>query len=441
MNKTVFISSFHPFISRNILATELLARLTGQGIRVVLLVPEKKKNFFDEEFGSWREKGVAIESFDTSLLWQDRFLNYLALAALSTRTLWLKRRTEMKGSGTFATYLLANPLGQLLTRALSRLLTPSETYAEAFKRYVPDAVFMTDINSLFDVRLYYDAHARSIPVLGMVRSWDNLTAKGLMRVIPELLAVHSDTEKREARTLHGVKEERIRVIGIPHYDRYVTGERMSRERFFDGLGISHHKRLVLFTPTGDRYLSQNTIDKEITDLLDTELPEDCHLLVRLPPTDKVASLENYQGRRVTIERPSTRFKTFKNIELAPGDEEHLADTLQWSDLVVTGPSTICIDAAFFNKPVILIGFDGKHERPYLSGLRRYYDYDHWKPILESGGVWFAETQEDFKKALDAYLKDASLHQSGRERIVKDEAYNRDGKSAERLVQVLMELIP
>lgn len=434
--KTLLISSFHPFISRNILATELLSLLTQRGVRVVLLVPLLKQTFFEEEFGSLESQGVFIEAVPVISGWRDRFVNYCALSALRTRTLALKRKTEMQGRGEWLAPFLANVLGQRLVRALHTLLTPRGTFAQIFERYNPDLIFVTDVNHLFDMRLARDARTKDVPVLAMVRSWDNLTSKGLIRIIPDVLLVHSETERREALELQGVPGDRIEVIGIPHYDRYVTGVRLPREDFFARLGVSSRKRLVLFTPTGDRYLSNNNVDRDIVDLLDANLPDDCHLLVRLPPTDKVDALNNYSGRRVTIERPSTRFKTFKNIEIAPGDEEHLADSLFWSDLVITGPSTICVDAAFFDKPTILIGFDGKHARSYQEGIRRYYDYDHWVPVFQSGGVKLVETESQLVSALQDYLTDSTRDASGRAEIVRREAYQRDGKATERLANIL-----
>jgi CDP-glycerol glycerophosphotransferase (TagB/SpsB family) len=337
-------------------------------------------------------------------------------------------------------YFLANRVGRALVRWLHAVLTPRGTFRALFERYRPSLVLATDMNNYFDMRLMQDAGSARVALVGMVRSWDNLTSKGLLRVLPNLLIVHNITEKEEAMRLHKVLESRIRVVGISHYDRYATGARTPRETFFKNLGIPSEKRLVLFAPVGDRYLSDNSVDREIVEMLDARLPDDCHLLVRLPPTDSVAALDGFMGKRVTIERPTARFKTFKNVELAPGDDEHLADTLYWTDLVVTGPSTIAIDAAFFDKPVILIGFNGQGERPYYRSIRRYYDYDHWKPVLASGGVRLVENTVALKEACAAYLADPAHDAEGRERLVEVEAYRRDGSATSRLVEVLLDTL-
>ena len=50
--------------------------------------------------------------------------------------------------------------------------------------------------------------------------------------------------------------------------------------------------------------------------------------------------------------------TFKDRDLSHKDDVRLADSLYYSDVVISGPSTIMIDGAVFNKPIILINFDG-----------------------------------------------------------------------------------
>src|SRR3989338_6600011 len=92
--KTVFITSFHILISRNILTADIFLLLAKGDRQVVILCPRKKEEFFRKEF---EQDGIIIESVAANLNWRDFFLRFLSLAALRTKTLWLKRRTEMKG--------------------------------------------------------------------------------------------------------------------------------------------------------------------------------------------------------------------------------------------------------------------------------------------------------------------------------------------------------
>lgn len=445
---TILISSFHPLISRNILATGLLGKLAAGGARVILAVPEKKRQFFESEFG---RNGVLIEGVPRELTGRDRVLRYLATAAVGTRSLQIKRRTDMGGSGQWLSRFIANRRwAQGLIRALDARFTPRGRFAGLLGRDRPDLVFATDVQNENDVRLIHEARRASIPVVGMVRSWDNLTSKGLIRVVPDVLLVQNEIIRREAEALHGVAPEHITVVGIPHYDRYLSrlifseknlGGAHERFEFFKAFHLDPAKRLVVYAPVGDRYVGGKPVDRDIIVLLASLLPATHQLLVRLPPTDSVNLKGLAPSPKITIMRPGRQLAgdpaMFRMNELSREDDDILRDTIYYSDLVVSGPSTFAVDAAVFDKPVILIGFDGRQSNPYDSSVIRYYDYDHFRPLLASGGARLVRDEAALSAALDAYLADPSLDASGRKRLVAEQCGRCDGQATERLSRLLL----
>ncbi len=437
----ILITSFHPLISRNILSTPLASLLVKAGAQVVLAVPEKKSAFFNAEFAG---DGIVITGVPRDLTWRDRFLRYVALAAVGTRSLAIKRRSDMGGSGAWLAIFIANrPFARRAIRAIDALLTPRGRFGAMLSRERPDLVFSTDVQNESDVRLMREAKRRGIPVIGMVRSWDNLTSKGLIRAMPDHLAVQNDIIRREAITLHGIPPERISVVGIPHYDRYVIGAAHARGEFLRTFGLDPAKRLVVYAPIGDRYVGGKPVDRDIIVLLASLLPATHQLLVRLPPTDSV----NLEGlgtlTNVTVMRPGRQLARnpamFRSNELALADDDVLRDTLSHADLVVSGPSTFAVDAALFDKPVILIGFDGKQANPYDSSVVRYYDYDHFQALLASGGARLVRDEAALSAALNAYLADPSLDASGRKRLIREQCGQCDGRATERLSRLLLAL--
>src|SRR3989344_6094135 len=364
--KTVVIPSFHTIISRNILSTPILRDLLSSAVRVVILVSKKQEAFFREEFGN---SGAIIEALDLSIGFRDIFLRYLSLSALLTASLNLKRKTEMKGSGNYLILLTPLSLRQWLVRFLSKTFAPSEPFIELFLKYDPTLIFGTDVANDLEVRLLAHAKRRGVPTVSMVRSWDNLTSKGYIRIVPDELLVWNDLIKKEAIKLHHVPEEKIAVVGIPHYDAYLKSPSLSGRGLRQKLGIPDNKKFITFAPAGDRYLDKNTVDRDIVFLLEKYIPIELDILVRLPFSDTVSLLEKEKfSSRVHIYRPGTDFKVIKNTELSKEEEEILIATLKYSELIVVGPSTFVIDAALFDKPIIVVGFDGLEERPYLKGI-------------------------------------------------------------------------
>ncbi len=438
--KTIFITSFHGLISRNILATPVLGRLLARSdVGVILLVPEPKKLFFASEFLHPR---IYISGVAESVTRSDRFSRYLAFSLVKTRSLAIKRKTELRGSGAWLAALLGGRAGAMAAaRWLDRRFTPRDRFGPVLDRYRPNLVFAADVQNENDVRLMHEARDRGIPVVGMVRSWDNLAAKGMIRITPDALIVNNEIIRDEAVRYSAIPAEKIRVVGIPHYDRYLTEPRSSREEFFRRISGDPSKRLILYAPTGDRYLGENTVDREVIELIVAAMPSDCQLLVRLPPMDAVSGVPKEGKGRLIFDRPRASFLDVRNTELTAEADRHLADTLSYADLVIAGPSTMAVDAAFFNKPVILVGFDGKRERPYYESVARYFDYEHWQPVLSSGGVRLVRNAGEFQDWIQRYLADSEIDASGRRAIALAQCWRLDAASSQRLADILLSFLP
>ncbi|HEY4517496.1 MAG TPA: CDP-glycerol glycerophosphotransferase family protein, partial [Candidatus Paceibacterota bacterium] len=127
----------------------------------------------------------------------------------------------------------------------------------------------------------------------------------------------------------------------------------------------------------------------------------------------------------------------KSNEMTYEDLLHLADSLHWSEVVVSSASTIAIDAAALGKPIVLTAFDGRRQKPYYESVRHYFDFNHMRNLTATGGVVVAGSEDAFIEALRAYLKNSFLHVREREGIVREQCYVQDGKASERLANVLL----
>lgn len=438
--KTILITSFHPIISRNIFSTEIPHLLKKRGYRVCVAVPAFKKDFFEKEYSS-----IGIEVFPVDILETKRenILRYMALSAIKSCTLTIKRRAEMNGRGVIFSLFFANILGVSILRWLENVTYKKSTFKYMLQEIKPDLVFATDLQNSGDIRLMNESKKLRILTVGMVRSWDNLSSKGAIRVLPDRLIVTNSIIAEEAQKKHFVPKGIIRIVGIPHYDAYKNCSKITKKEFFESMSIrqSLDHKTVLYVPTGDRYIKDNNVDCDIVDLLDRNLPKEVIVLVRLPIGDSVRGIsENSNGfsDRVYIMLPTQKFAHIKMSELSPLNEKILSNTLYWSDVVVSGPSTMIIDANFFDKPVVVTAFDGYKKRIYLESIRRFFDYDYLKKALSYGGISYASSPEDLCREVGDYILNPKKNASGRNRLAWAEAEFLDGESCERLVDALLE---
>ena len=413
------------------------------GNEVVVLVPDYKRSFFEE---TYRLPSVRFEGVATGPATRSRWgkmAKRVAEALPNTRRAEIGRRRTLTGNRKSALvyWLCYAPLGLIgklpwavrWFRRLDFLLSPAGRFFSVLDRYQPALVFSTDIQNEHDVGLMQDARRRGYPVLGMVRSWDNLTTRAL-RFVPPHIVVHNDIIKAEAVRYHGVAPDTVSVVGISHYDRYLRGPTLSREEFFKRIGARGDTKLVLYFPICDYRLEKNIVDPYVMGLLGRT--EGITTLVRFPPAASVGLGDFVKPRTVIYDTPGHEFQPGRvdDRELTPEDDERLANALRWCDVVVAGPSTAVIDAALFRKPVILVDFYPRD----LPDEGRIYEYgaEHILNILATAGAHRVRSEQEFFDALKRYCDEPEIDADGRERIVREQCWRTDGASCKRLARLV-----
>jgi hypothetical protein len=321
---------------------------------------------------------------------------------------------------------------RLFRMAFERLASGRE-FGYLFLRYRPDLLFATDVYTPFDIKLMLLAKGRSTKVIGMVRSWDNVTSKTLLTIIPDRLIVNAERMKAEAMLYGDVPAERIAVVGVPHYDRYPDASlRTPRKVFFEQIGLDPALTLILFTPPSDHYLKHDPVTPVVLEAIDSL---GAAVLVRFSLVGKT-DLGGYRPPpQVVIDEPGTS-PDFTEAHLSRSADQHLAGSIYHAGLVITWASTMIIDAAVLDRPIILVGFDAT-KRPYGESILQYYDYDHQRRILETGGCRLVRSPEELSEWTMRYLADSSLDRQGRARIVREYCGALDGKAGERLANVIL----
>lgn len=438
-------------ISRNILATGLLEML-AKNARVVVLAPQLKKEYFEREFAAPSEAlakdgKIIVEGVNTDLSRRDLFFRKLFWAFSASRGAYIKKRAKFYEDGDLADFILsAAPAflfrGSRIAVGAIRFLDNSlpeskDLFSQLFLKYKPEKVFLTDLQNELDVRLLKSAKKAGIKTIGMIRSWDNLSSKGLLRALPDTLITHNETIKKEAVRTNFADEASIIPIGIPHYDKYVSGKTMEREEFFRKFNLDPKKKTVLFAPIGDRYIRNNETDKYV---LETLSGLDVNILVRLPPMD-VVNFKGFasKGAKVVLDKNGTSvWKGGEKLnEISKDDDAKLHAQLKYSDIVVTGQSTISIDAALFGKQSIIACFEPPPRRNYWDSVRRYYDYDYFLDYAKSGGIKFADSPQELVRLVEECIKNPDLNKPALENIIKTQIFRADGKATERLANVLL----
>jgi len=453
--KTVFITCYHSFISRNIFNSDVLNTLKKhKELRIIILAPSNKKDFLERYYGG---KNIIIESFDLDEAVKRKYSKFwyrLAFLLQNTNYVQDQRKERLfnhRNLFGYLNYFLVNTVAEILSRLgfarkiyrfFDFLFSPKNFLQEYLNKYSPLLIFSTDIFSEHDSFILREAKAKEIPVIGMVRSWDNTTTKGALRVFPNFVIVNSPQTKKELHEFHSYPLEKIFVVGLPQFDNWLNGSTLSKQEFFKKIGADINKKLILFSPAGN---ALSNTDWQICQILkdgvkDGFLPSDIQFLIRNHPAHP-ADFSNFEpDGHFIIESPGTKFKEGKETEIGPDDQSHLLNSVYYSDVVIYIATSLGLDATIFDKPQIIASFDGWEKKPYVKSVKRYHNEDNLRSLIVLGGTRVVESKEDLFLWIRKYLENPEIDREGRKRIIENHLYKIDGKAGERIADFILKFI-
>ncbi|MFN0071858.1 MAG: CDP-glycerol glycerophosphotransferase family protein [Chloroflexota bacterium] len=326
----------------------------------------------------------------------------------------------------------------------SDLCTLGARYAEVFATYRP-SLLVTPTTGLYfgEGPLMARADRLGVPSVAIDLSWDHFTTKTAPLRRVHGLSVWNGLMKREAMHLHGYRDHQVTVTGVPQFDIYAEKRQLgTREQFLERVGAHPGRKLITLT-TIPPVLFRNhpdVIETLVRAIENDELDVPAQLLVRVHPRDDVSQYERFMRHPlVVIEKPfrETIVAEGSNVDPSLADRLHLGATLYHSDVIVNVASTIAIEAAIMDTPIVNIAYDGAEQRDYLESTRRYYDYTHFRPLVNARATRLARSPENLVNEVRSYLQQPARDRDGRARAMEQLCYRVDGSSGERVADFVL----
>lgn len=449
---TVVVSVPHGGAAGNILRTGVVSRVldADSSVRVVLVSPLVKDPGFTSEFTHPRIVLEDLPAHRPAGL-EARLLALVQAAYLDsgvTESVKIRRAEALeKGAVRWvkAKKLMAAAVAPSLVNPATRYDLSdrfvSHPWAESlFDRYQPAMLVVSNPGLILsEVPLLRVAAKRRIQSVAVDPSWDNFTNKLIPVRRVNRLIVWNDLMKDQATSLHGYSPDEIRLAGTPQWDLYFRNDVvMTREAFLRQVGADPAKKLVTLTTSPFELYPH--CDRVVSLLVDAiaagRWGHQVQVLVRVHPRDdrsRYAAFENVAG--VIVEKPfrqTVRAGDGMAVDVTADSQRHLANTMKHSDVVVQVASTIAIEAAIFDTPVVNISFDGETPSPFVRSARRYTQFTHFVNILKRAAVRDARTPDDMVAHIGRYLDDPSLDREGRRQVVLEQCQFLDGRAAERV---------
>ena len=449
--KTIFITIFQAVEAKNILRTSVAtALLRDPDVALVCLVPsEDRKAYYEREIVHPRISYEVLSPEPRGLA--ERFFSMLKFHLIRTATMDLKRTLRRADGGSALGYamnlaanrLLARPFVRGIARSLDAHVVTDRNVERVLRDRKPSLIFLAHLFDDLEISILREAKRLGIPTIGFINSWDKVTARCMIRLLPDRLLVFNALVRDEAVAHADMPEERITLVGIPQYDYYRTTVPRARAAFAAAFGIAPERRIIVFAPNG-RYSAR--ADGAMIDLLHGWIEEgaipNAALLVRFQPNDAVDRREIERRPWLIYDIPGKRFGSERggDWDMDERDLARLRDTLAHAAVVVCYTSSLSVDAAVFDRPVINVNFDLVRIPKRSESPIQYYGMTHYQNALATGGIRVVSDRDSLLAWINRYLEHPECDAAGRERLVRKQCHVCDGRAGERMAARILETL-
>ncbi|MGC8667519.1 MAG: hypothetical protein ACP5VE_05330 [Chthonomonadales bacterium] len=288
------------------------------------------------------------------------------------------------------------------------------------------------------------AKVAGIPVVAYIPSFDNITTKNRLVLTYDAYIVWSEDQKRQLQSYYPAAQQvPVYAVGAPQYDVFFQQRFIqTRAEFCAAIGLRSDRPIILYA-LGSPNLLKGEADGalEFARWVAQGRFGDAQLIVRPHPlfdNGELAQRLAGFGPRVVLQRPVGIEAGCVRSHDATAIREWV-NSFRHADVVVNLSSTVSVDAALWDRPVVNLDYDpapGGPQTPLIRDINHVWC--HFSPITASNAVWLASNPGELVQAVHTYLAHPELHRAERRRMVEQVCGKVDGHAAERWAQAILD---
>lgn len=353
--------------------------------------------------------------------------------------LWVMRRSRL--------------VRQLVRRAQTAF-TP-RIYDDLFEKYKPALVVARTPGWRMDRYILREAARLGIRTAAVTVGWDNPSSYSLNGAPVADIICWSEIQKEEFVLGSDWKPERVHVGGIPAYDGYFRKDWLiPREEYFRQHKLDPHRKLLSYACSFETLHPNLPNMRAIIDLVHgNQLVEPCQLLIRFHPNHFIQG-SRFEAERLQVSeyvKDMPHIHVVEPVSLGGGlghysgeDMPEKASMMAWSDVFLTVYSTMVVETAIHDRPIISVTIDtpGGWNNPevYSLPLSAIGDWPTHQRFRQAGAGRLAGNQEQVRQQVDFYLQNPEADREKRHQFILDECTFTDGSAGKRTGEFLLSLL-
>jgi len=475
----IFISADHGMAIIYFLQSDVVSTLLNAGVEVIVLTDDDTKDKIAQRFArsglifeGLRLKGANdyAKKVQPRLQW---LLTYLRRVGGSRRInteamdshiweVWAENSWKFRLGiwipSTLMILLLRNFswARKLLVRMQSRFTPDPGLYTDLFDKYNPDMVIASTPGWRMDRYILRESARRGIPNMTVIVGWDNSSSYNVSGADVGWATCWSQLQKDELVYGSDWNPEHVNIGGIPSYDGYFRKQwLMPRDQYFKLHGLDPDRKLISYASSFVHFAPNFPNIEALAKLVSSDsLAEPSQLLIRLHPShfqDKPKIFAEERQRVFDLEEKYPYVHVVQPVALGGSlgyyggeDMDEKSSMMAYSDVVVTVYSTMLVETAVHDTPIIAATIDvpGGWNKPnkFSLSLKEIGDWPtHQRFRLAKAGR-VAENLDQLRDALNMYLKDGTIDSAERRKFVEDEITFTDAGSGMRTAEFILKVL-
>ena len=479
MTKKIFISADHGMAIIYFLQSDVVSTLLEAGVEVVVLTDDDTKEKISQRFA---KPGLTFEGLrlkqasdyakkvSPRMQW---LLGYLRRVGGSRRInteamdshvweVWGENGWKFR----FGVWIPAAAMlfflrnfswaRKLLVKMQNRFTPEPGIYTDLFDKYQPDMVIASTPGWRMDRYLLRESARREIPNMTVIVGWDNSSSYNVSGADVQWATCWSQLQKDELVYGSDWNPEHVNIGGIPSYDGYFRKQwLMPRDEYFKLHNLDPKRKLISYASSFVHFAPNFPNIEALAKLVSSdELAEPSQLLIRLHPShfqDKPKIFAEERQRVFDLEKKYPHVHVVQPVALGGSlgyyggeDMDEKSSMMAYSDVVVTVYSTMLVETAVHDTPMIAATIDipGGWNKPnkFSLSLKEIGDWPTHKRFREARAGRVTSNENELRDALNMYLKDRTIDSAERQRFVENEITFTDATAGKRTAEFILRVL-
>jgi len=307
---------------------------------------------------------------------------------------------------------------------LLRATPQYNTYCAALAADAPRLVAGFSPEGYREMALMQASIDLGIPTAIMIRSRDNLVSKILFLPAADEFMVWSGQQRDYFYHLYpDLRVHPVNVVGSPQFSRHLDPTfRLSRDVFFQKIDLDPQRPLVVFCLENPSVVPhQHHMARALAQAFaDGRIAHNAQLLIRTHPRAFGSDYDPLGGqvRPGIAVYPAPTVIPFGEHDgdlvrwILEDEPMHLA-TMAYQDVNVNIMSTVIVDSAIMDKPIVNYAFDVPPDTPRSSTVKRFFKRTDYRVVERFGATIRAASMDQLVEAINTYLNNPALHRAER----------------------------